>query len=632
MPPKLPLMSVIGQSLGSGLGRAASLLRRRPPQPITQPQPYPPRPATTKEEIESKLARLEANKKSWVDVTSKERVLLLESMMKSLLEVAPAMAKDIMLAKGSWGSGLGEEINPLIASAFGMSDYIDMLKAEGEPKPLSWRTRDGGQKCAQVFPQGYSGLLFGGFVGEVWIEPGKECTQGALYRSKKNKMAGGGGGEGSVSVVLGAGNQVTVVILDVLHKLFAEDEVVLLKVNPVNEYVGPHLMTIFGVLADKGWFDVAYGGREVGELLTSHPTVQTIHLTGSADTFNSIVWGSTTAPRTGSPKVTKPFTAELGNLTPYIIVPPPPGGAPWTPAEIKFQAESLVAGLMQNGGCNCASLEVVVTAEGWAQRAEFMTALKSTLNSCPKITPHYPGSDAKVAAFKAKFPFAVELGVPLSSETPSGSTPMPILIAEGLTPDQARYDTESWGPMLQEIVLPSSQGGGEGESKGVDLAQYLAAASDLVNNRCWGSLTCNVTVHPKTISALGESTFDAFIAGLKYGSIAVNVSATLAFCIPSLTWGAYPGNSKENIGSGIGYVHNTLFFDHPEKSVLWGPWSYHPRPVWFMDHRNLEAVTLQTIKFINAGGASLHGPKGGILGNLSVVNIINHTAFEALKG
>ena len=33
----------------------------------------------------------------------------------------------------------------------------------------------------------------------------------------------------------GAGNQVTVVLLDVLHKLLLEDEVVLLKLNPVNE-------------------------------------------------------------------------------------------------------------------------------------------------------------------------------------------------------------------------------------------------------------------------------------------------------------------------------------------------------------------------------------------------------------
>lgn len=39
--------------------------------------------------------------------------------------------------------------------------------------------------------------------------------QGRLYREK----AAGGGGEGGVGLVLGAGNQVAVVVLDILHKL-----------------------------------------------------------------------------------------------------------------------------------------------------------------------------------------------------------------------------------------------------------------------------------------------------------------------------------------------------------------------------------------------------------------------------
>lgn len=631
-------MSSIGQTVGGGLGFAASLIRRPPPKPVTHPRPFPPQPATTKEEIEAKLARLEASKKAWVATSCKDRVVLLESMMKELLEVAPALARDTIQAKGSWGGGLGEETLPLLAVAFGISEYMDMLKSEGEPKPLSWRTREGGQKVAQVFPSGYSGLLFGGFAGEVWIQPGKEGSQGALYRAKK--QAGEAIGPGSVSLVLGAGNQAVVVILDVLHKLFAEDEVVLVKVNPVNEYIGPHLLKLFSPLASKGWFDVAYGGREVGELLTSHTKIQSIHLTGSADTFNSIVWGSPTAPRTGPPKVSKPISAELGNVTPYIIVPPPPGAAPWTPAEIQFQAGNLATGLLQNEGCNCCSLEVVMTAEGWPQRAEFMTAVKEALNACTRVTPHYPGSDAKVAAFRAKFPAAVELGTTTNQQQVPSSSPsdsdagggaaksIPILLAEGLSPDQARYDTESWGPMFQEIVIPSSSKGGGG----VDLPQYLAAVTELVNNRCWGTLVCNVTAHPKTISALGESTFDTFLADLRYGSIAVNVAATLPFCIPSLAWGAYPGNTKEDIGSGIGFVHNTLFFDHPEKSVLWGPWQAQPRPVWFMDHRNLEAVMVQTLRFVAAGGGSIHGPRGGLLGHLYVLNIVNQAALEAIKG
>jgi hypothetical protein len=116
-----------------------------------------------------------------------------------------------------------------------------------------------------VFPTGMEALLYGGFRGEAWIQPGKEatqvgcyaegcrrgsarvylaaaipswlrpirqavtlpteawhasglscvCLQGALYRAK----AAGQASRGAVALVLGAGNQLPVVVLDILHKL-----------------------------------------------------------------------------------------------------------------------------------------------------------------------------------------------------------------------------------------------------------------------------------------------------------------------------------------------------------------------------------------------------------------------------
>ena len=61
--------------------------------------------------------------------------------------------------------------------------------------------------------------------------------QGSLYREK----AMGKASPGAVSLVLGAGNQLPVVAGDILHKLVLEDEVVVCKMNPVNEYLGPHI-------------------------------------------------------------------------------------------------------------------------------------------------------------------------------------------------------------------------------------------------------------------------------------------------------------------------------------------------------------------------------------------------------
>ncbi len=61
--------------------------------------------------------------------------------------------------------------------------------------------------------------------------------QGAIYRTKAKGLKANGG----VSLVLGAGNQASVVAGDILFKLIHEDEVVIVKTNPVNEYVGKHL-------------------------------------------------------------------------------------------------------------------------------------------------------------------------------------------------------------------------------------------------------------------------------------------------------------------------------------------------------------------------------------------------------
>jgi hypothetical protein len=42
-------------------------------------------------------------------------------------------------------------------------------------------------------------VFFPNFVGEVWIQPGQEPSQGALYRAKQQGQLG----EGGVSLVLG---------------------------------------------------------------------------------------------------------------------------------------------------------------------------------------------------------------------------------------------------------------------------------------------------------------------------------------------------------------------------------------------------------------------------------------------
>jgi hypothetical protein len=62
----------------------------------------------------------------------------------------------------------------------------------------------------------------------------------------------------------------------------------------------------------------------------------------------------------GEPPLQKEVTAELGNFTPYIIVP-----GPWSDDDIAFQANNVAAGLVQNNGHNCLGAEVGAAAALW---------------------------------------------------------------------------------------------------------------------------------------------------------------------------------------------------------------------------------------------------------------------------
>src|SRR6185503_11752323 len=126
--------------------------------------------------------------------------------------------------------------------------------------------------------------------------------------------------------VLGAGNVGSIPALDTLHKLFIEGQVVILKMSPVNEYLGPIFEEVMKPLIDQGYLAIVYGGAEVGSQLCNHPQVDEIHITGSDRTHDTIVWGRDKAERERrrslhQPLLAKPITSELGNITPVVVVP-----------------------------------------------------------------------------------------------------------------------------------------------------------------------------------------------------------------------------------------------------------------------------------------------------------------------
>jgi hypothetical protein len=58
-----------------------------------------------------------------------------------------------------------------------LREYAEAMEAGGQPLPASLSARPDGQLVADVFPLGLEALLFGGWHGQIWIEPGKPASQ-----------------------------------------------------------------------------------------------------------------------------------------------------------------------------------------------------------------------------------------------------------------------------------------------------------------------------------------------------------------------------------------------------------------------------------------------------------------------
>ena len=97
---------------------------------------------------------------------------------------------------------------------------------------------------------------------------------------------------GSVTLVLGAGNIAAHPAARLLYALYAHGSVVLLKLNPVNAYLGPVFAHVFALVHRRGVLRIVEGGAAVGAYLCAHGGVDAIHLTGGERTHDAIVFGT----------------------------------------------------------------------------------------------------------------------------------------------------------------------------------------------------------------------------------------------------------------------------------------------------------------------------------------------------
>ena len=514
--------------------------------------------------IDRSLEVLAANRLRWARLPVSTKVYLLEDVRRRVGGVAAAWVEAARSAKRVPPDSrlLGEDwTSGPYAVASAAAAYAETLRrvdrGDSPVPPNTIRTLPNGQVAVRVFPvNAEDRLVLSGHSADVWMQPGLTETDvrrraAAFYREEKP--------DGSVAVVLGAGNIASIPALDLLTELFTHGSVVALKLNPVNAYLGEFFEEIFGALIEGGFVRVLYGGTEEGTYLTRHGFVDRIHVTGATSTHDAIVFGTgaDAAARKAAddPVISTPVTSELGGVGPTIVV-----GGTWSDADIRYQAEHIISQKLHNHGFNCVACQILVLPEAWNQGDDLLDAMRSVIGDLEGRWAYYPGAtDRQREALEAH---------PEAEVLTDGSAP--VTFVTDLDPgnsDDVCFTTEFFGAVLGVVRIP-----------GIDTRSYLRNAVEFANEVLDGNLGANVIAHPAAISKHAEE-FEGAVHALRYGTIAVNSWVGVAFAMTRATWGGFRGNRRNDIRSGNSIAHNALMLDGVERTVVHGTFAPFPRTI-----------------------------------------------------
>ncbi|TSD95865.1 aldehyde dehydrogenase [Gordonia rubripertincta] len=504
-------------------------------------------------ELDGMLAELAQGAIEWAAMPLEQRSDLFLRTRTTVGQVSRRWAEISIRIKSTPPSVRGEEwlAGPYIIMA-GLTTLAKTMRtvAAGRSTVDGVRTGSapGGRLTLKVMPLGLQeALLFNGLQGEIWMPPGigYDAVRAGVGLGTLTP-----GDDGGVGLVLGAGNATLIGPYDVLYELVAYNRVSILKLNPTFGDLHGIYLEAFAPLIEANVMRVVNGDIETGEYLTSHPGISHVHITGSRVAHDAIVWGvggeGERRRSEGTPLLNKPITSELGGVSPIIVVP-----GKWSSADIRYQAENVVTQRIHNAGHNCVAGQSLILSSSWPQRAQFLDAIRSLLDKVPPRAPWYPGSDRKMSLAEQEYPHAEHHGGRL-------------LIQVDNSTSDALYNTEFFSLVLGHTALPGTG------------AAFLRDAVHFANTRLAGQLGACVIVSPRERKTLGPRLNES-LADLRYGAIGVNCWTAFVFLSPTLTWGAYPGNTLDDVGSGIGVVHNGLLIPNPEKSVVYGSFRPFPR-------------------------------------------------------
>jgi len=438
-------------------------------------------------QINRSIALLVSKKDEWATKPVHDRLRLLDAVASTFTPLCEAWVHLSLDAKGAqqdlyasgweWASGP----MPILRYLNALKRTMTTIHRTGRPPlPSPLVTRPNGQISVRVYPTNfYERLTTPGTTIDVRMEPDlskEDVLSAQAYPYFQTQP------DGKVCLVLGAGNVSGGPVNDSLTKLFVDNCVVLLKMSPVNDYLGQLIETALDSLISEGYLQVVYGGASEGSYITSHDSIDCIHMMGAASTYEKIVYGSGPEGQchrsNRHPICAKTITAELGNVAPAIIVP-----GPWSERDLVYQAQQLAANLCDSGSYSCSRTRVIVQHSRWSLRHRLLDRLEAAVSGVPARAAYYPGAIELYERFVSAHPYARPPGV-----TAEGTLPWTVIPGtDSSNHDEICFTTESFCPVIAETSLEAPSA-----------AEFVACAVDFANNHLWGSLSASIIVHPQS--------------------------------------------------------------------------------------------------------------------------------------
>ena len=496
----------------------------------------------TKLDIDRFITTLRTKSKEFNSISNVQLASMLEETISNIKEVAFFWATICSDNKGTTKTPAeGEEwLGGPFASVLATQYYIKSLTNDDDLVEKKYNSEENSYK---VFPNSFTERITFPFIdAKVIFNKSMSFEDINKYRgfSKRYDI------DPSITLVLGAGNFSSIPYLDVLYHLITRKSVILLKLNPVNEYLKPVFEKVFQSFIERGYIIVTTGNIDESKYMANHPGINHIHLTGSDKTFEDIVYGRELTEKERKSKSlskinNKPITSELGNVTPIIIHP-----GKWSTSDIKYQARKIVTAKLNNNGFNCIAAQVVVLPDGWGQTETLIKFVKHYMSKAKERKAYYPESIERLE--KLEKDKGYERVNALSCVTPH------------LTREIKAYSkfeiNEVWSSTIyfKKIEYTSVE-------------DFANKAIDYCNDELWGNLGVSVIIKDHDRKFNNHIT-NLYVDNLNYGTVAINEWAAIGYIIPQLPWGGFPGNRDNDIQSGQSVVHNSMLFESPLKGVV----------------------------------------------------------------